>query len=133
MNKTALMPVLVFLCFLLLLPAGCGLWPRGEQSSPQAVMQAYLEAFKVRDLEAMYRLSAGEAGGEEELEFARKFMEMIELQNYEIGPVDAVSENEVLVEVSVSMVLLGREMTQSTRVRVIKQEGKWQVKEGLLE
>jgi hypothetical protein len=127
---------LAFLICLLVVPAaagGCAVAPKGPQSSPQKLVEAYLEAFKNGDFDGMLSLSTGWKGSEEELAFTRKFMEMIELQNYAIGPVERVSEFEALVEVSVTLVLFGQPRTELNRIRTIKKDGKWYVDGGIVE
>ena len=43
--------------FLILIICGCSILERGPQSSPEKLMETYLEAFKNDDFETMIRLS----------------------------------------------------------------------------
>lgn len=131
MNRNVLVPALFILPVIVLSTGGCSLLQRGEQSSPQRVVQAYLEAFSINDFEAMLELSGGWEGSEAELEFTKQFIKMIELQRYEIGRVEFISDNEALVEVNFTMVLLGQEAAQTSLIRVARKERKWYIVEGL--
>jgi hypothetical protein len=128
---------LLLAVLMLLLPpfgaAGCTLLQKGPQSSPEKVAAVYLDAFKSGDFDAMLNLSAPWVGGEAELDFIRQFVGMIELKSYVIGPVELLSDSEALVEVSVTVALLGHEKTETNRIRVIKKDGKWYVAGGLLD
>ncbi len=121
------------LVLVLIITAGCSIIQRGEQSSPQKLVEAYMEAFKNGDFEQMVNLSGGWEGAPEELEFTQRLVEMIELKNYSIDLVEVVSKSEALVRVTVTLSLLGHEKTQTDRIRVLKEEGKWYVVEGILD
>jgi hypothetical protein len=120
------------LALLFVITAGCSFLQRGEQSSPLKLVEAYMEAFRIGDFEQMVILSGGWDGPQDELDFTRRLVEMIELKSYTIEQVDIVSSSEAFVEVTVTLVLLGYERTQTSRVRVQKEEGKWYLDEGIL-
>lgn len=127
--------ILAILTLLLPLPAaaGCSVLERGEQSSPQRLAEAYLNAFRDRNFDQMIILSGGWAGSQEELDYFRRLVEMIELKSYTIEQVKMISKSEALVRVSVTLSLLGRERAQTDLLRVYKEEGKWYLAEGILE
>lgn len=120
-----------------LLPAmvvlGCHLFQRGEQSTPKKLVEAYLEAFRSGDLERMVNLSGGWEGSAEELDFYRKLVEMIELKSYTVDQVEMMGKNEAVVRVTLTMSLLGVDKTQTDRLRVFKEGGKWYLAEGILD
>lgn len=121
------------LVMLLLVTAGCSIVQRGEQSSPQKLVETYLEAFQSGDFEQMVRLSGEWEGAPEELEFIRRLVEMIELKSYTVDQVEVVSKSEALVRVTVTLALLGQERTQTDWISVLKEEGKWYVVEGIFD
>jgi len=125
--------ILLWLLFFLPLGTGCFVFERGEQSSPKKLVEAYMEAFRGGDFERMIFLSGGWEGSQEELDYSRKLMEMVELESYTIDQVKMVDKNEALVRVSVTFRLLGQEKTQTDLLRVLKEEGKWYLAEGILE
>jgi len=94
-------------------------------------MEAYLTAFQQKDLETMLQLSDNLEASEEELAFLKKFIEMIELESYRIDNVELLSGDEALVEVTVTLLLMGQQRTQTERIRVIRKEGKWYLREGI--
>ena len=125
------------LALLLLLPlpatAGCSVFERGEQSSPQRLAEAYLNAFRDRQFDQMIILSGGWTGSQEELDYFRRLVEMIDLKSYTIEQVKMIGKSEALVRVTVNFSLLGREKTQTDLIRAYKEEGKWYLAEGVLD
>ncbi|HOB28798.1 MAG: YchJ family metal-binding protein [Dethiobacteria bacterium] len=117
--------------FLVVFLGGCSTWGQGVQSSPATLMEAYLTAFQQKDLETMLQLSDNLEASEEELAFLKKFIEMIELESYRIDNVELLSGDEALVEVTVTLLLMGQQRTQTERIRVIRKEGKWYLREGI--
>jgi len=79
----------------------------------------------------MLQLSDNLEASEEELAFLKKFIEMIELESYRIDNVELLSGDEALVEVTVTLLLMGQQRTQTERIRVIRKEGKWYLREGI--
>lgn len=112
---------------------GCTAWGQGPQSSPGKLMETYLEAFQQSDFETMLQLSDSLESGEEELAFLKKIVEMIELESYSIDGVEFLSDDEAVVVVTVKLLLMEQERTQTERVRVIRKERKWYVREEVLE
>lgn len=128
-------PAVLFVLIIISMAAfpGCSLFARGEQSSPERVVEAYLEAFKAGDFETMVRLSGGWQGSAEEAEFARNLVGMIELQGYLVGPVNKISDSEALVPVTVTLALYGHDRTHVDQIRVVKKGTHWFIEEGLVE
>lgn len=124
---------LVMSAGLMIFLGGCLAWERGPQSSPGKLMEAYLEALQQSDLPTMLQLSDSPDVDEEELAFLEKFIEMIELESYSIDGVELLSDDEALVKITVKLLLVGQEKRHTERVRVIRKEGKWYLREGILE
>lgn len=122
--------VCVFLLFIL---CSCSFLERGPQSSPEKLMEAYLEAFQKNDFETMLRFTAELEESEEELAYLKNFIQMIELEKYSIAQVDYLSESEAAVKVNLTLRLMGHEKTQTDSVRVVRKEGKWFLREGILD
>ncbi|MEW5785924.1 MAG: hypothetical protein AB1767_12770 [Bacillota bacterium] len=125
LKSTVRTTIAVLLCLLLI--SGCSLLDRGVQSSPQRLAEAYLEAFKNSDYDTMLSLCLPGDETPEELEFTRKFVQMIELTAYSVGPVERLSDEEAQVEVTLTLVLMDYERTETDRIRVVKADGKWYI------
>ncbi|HPU01282.1 MAG: hypothetical protein GX890_05250 [Firmicutes bacterium] len=119
--------------FLLLFFCGCSLLELGPQSSPEKLMETYLEALKNDDLETMLRLAAEPEENEEELAFLQKFIEMMEVESYSIDRVDYLSKSEAAVTISLSLRLMEQEKALTDSVKVVQKGGKWYLRERLLE
>ena len=96
-------------------------------------MEAYLEAFQKNDFETMLRFTAELEESEEELAYLKNFIQMIELEKYSIAQVDYLSESEAAVKVNLTLRLMGHEKTQTDSVMVVRKEGKWFLREGILD
>jgi hypothetical protein len=110
---------------------GCSLFKRSPQSAPQRLAEAYLEAFKSGDFDLMLSYCRTGEMSAEELEFTRSFVEMIQLIDYSIDRVEQISPNEAQVEITVTLSLMGAVRTNSDRLRMIKEDGKWYVAENI--
>lgn len=123
--------IFLFICFCI--TAGCTLLHRGDQATPEKLVSAYLEAFKEGDFDTMVMLSGGWEGTPEELEFTRNFVQMIELKSYAINKTEPISAVEALVEVTMTISLLGHEKLHNSTIRVEKKDGKWFLTGSILE
>lgn len=121
-------PAGVILC-LLLIACGCSVLERGPQSSPEKLMEAYLEALRNDDFETMLQLTAEPGDNEDELAFLKNFIEMIEVESYTINKVDYYSESEAAVTISLVLRLMEREKTLTDSIMVVQKGGKWYLRE----
>ncbi len=133
MKRCALLLGFFLLIFSLCCLGSCGLINKGEQSSPERVVTAYLEAFYEGNFDHMVMLSGGWDGSSEELEFTKNFVQMIELRNYTVDNVETISGTEALVEVTLLLSLMGQEQEQTNQVKVVKKDGKWYLSGGILD
>lgn len=108
---------------------GCSLFDAGDQSSPEKVVEAYLEALKAGDLETMFRLTVIRQGNSEDEQFIRNLIEVIELQHFRIESVEKLSKREALVSVTVTFFFYGRESKRVNQVRVVKDGSSWLIHE----
>ncbi|NLY39991.1 MAG: DUF4878 domain-containing protein [Firmicutes bacterium] len=131
MTKKVVMELAAVFLFVLLLVHGCSLFKRSPQSAPQRLAEAYLEAFKSGDFDLMLSYCRTGEMSAEELEFTRSFVEMIQLIDYSIDRVEQISPNEAQVEITVTLSLMGAVRTNSDRLRMIKEDGKWYVAENI--
>ncbi len=127
-----LLPALVSVVLFLII-CSCSLLERGPQSSPEKLMEAYLEAFKKNDFETMFRFTDELEDSEDELAHLKNFIQMIELESYSIEQVDYLSESEAAVKVSLTLRLMGHAKIQTDSVRVVRKEGKWYIRGGILD
>lgn len=117
----------------LLAPWGCSWFGKGPQSSPERLMEAYLAAFQSRDFETMFSLTAAAVENEDELDHLISFIRMIELEDYRILQVEYLSDSEAVVEVDLTLRLMGQEKRHRDRIGLVSREGKWYLLEGIVE
>ncbi|HOB86881.1 MAG TPA: hypothetical protein PKO38_04240 [Bacillota bacterium] len=129
MKRFALLGFLLAWAGLILLAGGCLSHGRGEQSSPQKTVEAYLQAFQEKDCDRMLQLSRAARIEPEEM----KLIKIMEIKDYRVGPVKKISSQEVEVEVSLDMVLFGVETVHTDRLRLVKEGGRWYLKQKPLE
>ncbi|HOA36071.1 MAG TPA: hypothetical protein PKV91_03785 [Bacillota bacterium] len=115
--------------FLILIICGCSILERGPQSSPEKLMETYLEAFKNDDFETMIRLSDELGVSEDELAFLKNFIQIIELESYSIKQVEYISDSEAAVSISLVLQLMGYEKRLEDRIMVLQKEGKWYIQD----
>lgn len=128
MKKMLLAPAGLIL-FLILIICGCSILERGPQSSPEKLMETYLEAFKNDDFETMIRLSDELGVSEDELAFLKNFIQIIELESYSIKQVEYISDSEAAVSISLVLQLMGYEKRLEDRIMVLQKEGKWYIQD----
>lgn len=123
------------LCCILALLALCSCSPpgKGPQSSPEKLMEAYLEAFQSKDFETMFSLAAAPVEDEDELDHLVGFIRMIELEDYRILQVEYQSDSEASVEVDLTLRLLGQAKRHRDCIGLVRREGKWYLLGGIVE
>lgn len=124
--------VLIFICGMLLFLSGCSAGGKGVQSSPERVMERYLEAFQEKDLQTMFQLSDDPADDEGEIAFLENFVRMIELESYRIEDVELISADEALVTIALQLSLMEQGKSHREQVRVVRREGRWFLQGGVL-
>ncbi len=110
---------------LMFLLCNCSFPCGGAQSSPEKVVESYLEAFQKGDFDTMVLYTDEPEKSEEELVHLGKFIQMIELLDYSILQVGHLSEVEAAVEIKVTLRLMGQEKVHTDCVRTVMKGGKW--------